>query len=98
MLTHFDESSHDFLHAARLETFLSDCQISPWVTSHAFELLTGQAFTRVACALLAAFIFLQQVLKWSHPPPFQYVMLTHFDESSHDFLHAARSEAFLVDR
>jgi hypothetical protein len=98
MLTHFDESSHVFLHAARSETFLVDCQISPWDASHALPLITGQAFTRIASALLAAFIFLQQVLKWSHPPPFQYVMLTHFDESSQDFLHAAKSEAFLVDR
>ena len=51
----------------------------------------------IAIALVPAVVFAHSVLKWLHHPLFQNVMLLHPDASSHDFLHAARSETLAED-
>ena len=53
--------------------------------------------SRIEIALLVDFVFVQPVLKWLHQPPSKNVMLTQPASSSHDFLHAARSETLLDD-
>ena len=54
--------------------------------------------SRIEITLLVSFVFMQLVLKWLHQPLSKNVMLWHPSvDSSHDFLHAARSETLLDD-
>ena len=53
--------------------------------------------SRIEIALLVDFVFVQPVLKWLHQPLSKNVMLWHPASSSHDFLHAARSETLPGD-
>ena len=53
--------------------------------------------SRIEIALLVTFVFVHSVLKWLHHPLLKNVMLLHPESSSHDFLHAARSETLPGD-